>query len=160
MSKVYLHEEVVEGVTRVQTGPIGEVLQRDAAVCIARALIALANGGACGLGQVLFDCPASQIRGLERRFEDLKVHVVTRTGGAVARALGFDSRRVQISEVPFVRLAEVLELCWEHAPLLFGVPVTPSHVVGAPPDLSRTVTPSVEYLMQWRALGAVVYHGE
>jgi hypothetical protein len=73
--------------------------------------------------------------------------------------LGFGSRRVQLSEVPLERLAEVLELCWQHAPLFFGVSGNPSHGEGEPPDLS-SVTPSVEYLKQWRSLGAVFYHGE
>lgn len=159
MSKIYFHAEVVEGVTRVQTGPFGQVLQHDAAGCMATTVIALANSGSADLGRVLLDWPALRVEDLER-LENLEVRVGPNAGGAIARALGFGSRRVEIVGIPLDRLAEVLELCWQHAPLLFGVPANPSHAKGEPPDLSRTVTPSVEYLRQWRSLGAVFYHGE
>lgn len=159
MTKIYFHAEVYEGVTRVQAGPFGQVLQREPAICIARAVISLANGESSGLGRVLFACPASRIEATNDAFRDLEVLVGPDVRGTVARLLGFGSRRIQISEVPLDRLAEVLELCWEHAPLFFGVPAKPSHVEGAPPDLS-TVTPSVEYLKQWRSFGHVFHHGE
>jgi hypothetical protein len=154
---------VVEGVARVQVGPFGEELRAEEARRIAQAVIALASGSG-GLGALLLECPAFGLRRLERELADSRVQSGSKVCGAIARVLGLREFRVTIPGVPLDRLGGALELCWSRAPLLFGIPASPSSLTDAAPELSSTLNPTSEYLKeylkQWHSLGAVFHHGE
>lgn len=161
MSKIHFHAEVFEGVPRVQVGSLGPRLEHDVAACLARAVIALAGPESRGFAQVVFESPGFRARHIDQRLGELNLsaHVAEGRAGIIARTLGLDPRPVQISEIPLDRLVEVLELCWEQAPLFFGLAANSLRIQALPPNL-RAVVPDVEYLKQWHSLGAVFHHGE
>jgi hypothetical protein len=91
-----------------------------------------------------------------QQFRDLDARDEPAQSGRIARTLGLGSHRIRVPEIPRGRLARTLQGCWEHAPLLFGVPRGDTVVKDDPRDLAK---PGVEYLEQWRALGTVFHHG-